>query len=211
MRRNLPYIILFLMVVLLGSLLIASSRKKGKTLDERITLRIKDKIPYGTYAAYNFLPHLFPQAKVYYDHKSPGNWDSISSVQSNQAVILMTKEFDAEEYELHRLVNFVKEGNYAFIVARYLSYDATKFFKCSDNGNYFDLESADSLLVNLQHPVFNNSDFFIYPGKKYESFFSSFDTLRTVKLGSGSNGGINFIRLKAGKGYLFVHLGTAGI
>ena len=206
MRRTLPYILLFLMVVLLGSLLIASSRKKGRTLDERITLRVKDKIPYGTYAAFHFLPHIFPQAKVYYDRKSPGNWDSVFSEKSNQAVILMTKEFDAEEYELHRLVNFVKKGNYAIVIARYLSYDATRFLKCSDNGNYFDLESADSLLVNLQQASFRNSDFFVYPGKKYESYFSTIDTLRTAALGNGSNGAINFIRLKAGKGYLFLHL-----
>lgn len=206
MRKSLPYIILFLMVVLLGSLLIVSSKKKVRRLDERITLRVKDKIPYGTYAAFHFLPHLFPQAKVYYDRKSPGNWDSLSSEASNQAVILMTKEFDAEDYELNRLYNFVKEGNYVFIIARYLSYDATKFFSCSDNGNYFDLESADSLLVNLEQPPFKNSDFFVYPGKKYESHFSNTDTARTLNLGKGNNGGVNFIRLKAGRGALFIHL-----
>lgn len=205
MRKNLPYIILFIMIVLLGSLLVASSRKKGRVMDERITLRVKDKIPYGTYAAYNFLPHLFPQAKIFYDRKSPGNWDSLSE-DGNQAVILMTKEFEAEEYELNRLLNFVKEGNYVFIIARYLSYDATRFFNCSDNGNYFDVEAADSLLVNLHQPPFDNSNFFVYPGKKYESFFSKIDTATTLILGRGNNGGANFIRLKKGKGAFFIHL-----
>lgn len=206
MRKSSPYIILFLAVVLLCSLLIASSRKRGRTLDERITLRVKDKIPYGTYVAFNLLPHVFPQARVFYDRKSPGNWDSLYTEEINQAVIVMAKEFQAEQYELNRLLEFAKQGNYVFIVARYLSYDATRFFNCSDNGNYFDAEAADSLSIGLQQPPFDKTSFSVYPGKKYESYFSKIDTATTTVLGRSKNGNVNFIRLKTGKGAFFIHL-----
>ena len=97
-------------------------------MDERITLRIKDKIPYGMYVAYTLLPRIFPDALVAHDKNSPGNWDSVTAEESNQAVFLIAKDFDAEEYELNRLFSFAKNGNYVFIIAHSLSYEATKFF-----------------------------------------------------------------------------------
>lgn len=206
MRKSIPYIVLGVMIVLFAVLLISSARKRGKVMDERITLRAKDKIPYGMYAAHHFLPYVFPQADVAYEKKSPVSWDSVSSDESNQAVLLVTKEFDAEEYELKELVAFAGKGNYVFIIARYLSYDATRFFHCADNGNYFDFEDRDSLRVRLQQPPFTSATTYLYPGKRYESYFSSVDTARTVVLGRGSDGNPNFIRLKAGSGAVFIHL-----
>lgn len=206
MKKSTPYIILVVAILLFGSLLVLSSRKKNRVMDERITLRIKDKIPYGMYAAYNLLPQLFPLAKVNYDKKSPGNWDSISSDKSNQALIIMTRELDAEEYELNQLKDFAKAGNYVFVIARNLSYDASRFFNLTDNSNYYDFDTRDSLTVSLEKPPFVKSASFVYPGKKFESFFSQIDTIRTLILGKDANRNINFVRLKTGKGAVFLHL-----
>ena len=152
MKKYIIYIILGVAVLLLAILLLG--RKRERVMDERITLRINDKIPYGMYVAYTLLPKIFPDALVAHDKKSPGNWDSVSAEESNQAVILMAKDFDADEYELNRLFSFAKNGNHVFIIAHSLSYEATKFFRCIDNGNFYGFDMPDSLQVNLARPSF---------------------------------------------------------
>ncbi len=74
MKRLIPYIIGAIAFVALAVLLISSAQKKPRRLNERITLKQKDKIPYGFYAARNLLPSLFPNAKIYTDKRSPGYW-----------------------------------------------------------------------------------------------------------------------------------------
>lgn len=205
MKTYLPYIVLGVGALLFAVLLLGSSKNKAKTMDERITLRSRDKIPYGLYAAYTLLPSFFPNAKIIQDKNSPGNWDSVSIENSNQAVILVAKDIVAEEFELDRLFSFAKNGNHVFIIAHSLSYEATKFFNCSDNDNFYGYE-GDSLQVNLFRPPFAEGKRFVYPGKKYASYFSKTDTGRTMVLGQGDNGRVNFIRMKAGSGAIYIHL-----
>src|SRR5215203_2229868 len=152
MKKYITYIILGVAVLLVTILIFG--RKREKAMDERITLRVKDKAPYGMYVAYTLLPKIFPNALVAQDNNSPGNWDSLSAEKSNQAVFLVAKNFDAEEYELNRLFSFAKNGNYVFIIAHSMSYEATKFFNCADNGNFYDFDMPDSLQVNLVRPPF---------------------------------------------------------
>lgn len=206
MNKYVLYIVLGVAVLLLGTMFLGYVRPKERVMDERITLRAKDKIPYGTYVAYNLLPKLFPNATITKDKNNPGNWDEITSDETNQAVILFAKDFDAEEYELNRLYAFAKNGNYVFIVAHSMSYEAVKFFNCSDNGNFYDFDTPDSLHVNLLKPPFAVQTPFVFPGKRYESFFSKIDTAKTFVLGQGNKGSINFIRMKTGNGAVFIHL-----
>ena len=110
MKRYLPYIIAAIVVFLLGSLIVSSNHANPKRWDERITLRQKDKIPYGTSAAKSLLPSLFPAATVYYNKTEPVDWDSFGMEDPDQAVILMADVFNADEEELSRLFSFVKKG-----------------------------------------------------------------------------------------------------
>ncbi|MBK9568669.1 MAG: hypothetical protein IPO53_01210 [Chitinophagaceae bacterium] len=47
-------------------LLATGNNKKNRKLDERITLRRQDKIPYGTYVAFRNLSYLFPESRHLY-------------------------------------------------------------------------------------------------------------------------------------------------
>lgn len=209
MKKVLTYLVVAVALLALGILIVASSKNRPRKLDERITLRQADKIPYGTSAAKTLLPSLFPDAAIYYNKAHPANWDSIDIDQDNQAVILMADRFSADEEELSRLLAFVKEGNYVFIVAKSFSYEAIAAFRFSYNENSLDqfLNLADdSLRIRLEKPVFATDQLFIYPGKRYESSFYSLDTLRTRVLGRNDEGKPNFIQLKAGRGSLFIHV-----
>ncbi|HVG13653.1 MAG TPA: hypothetical protein VM935_01795, partial [Chitinophagaceae bacterium] len=151
-------------------------------------------------------PHLFPESKVSYDKHNAGNWDSISAGLSNQAVVLTAKEFGAEEYELQKLYDFAKGGNYVFIIANSLSYDADQFFNSADDANSYDFLDRDSLQVALERPPFASSKDFVFPGKTYESHFTRTDTGRASILGRGTTNGVNFIQMKVGTGAIFIHL-----
>src|SRR5688572_12384625 len=113
-------------------------------MDERITLRLQDKIPYGFYAARQLLPTLFPEAKVYSDRRAPGYWDSLNIRRGNQAVFLVGKIFQANDEELDNLLSFAQNGNYVFIITHTMSYDAMRFFGWA-NGN---VEVENSFLMN---------------------------------------------------------------
>lgn len=206
MKKNIFYIVAGVVLLLLAVMLLGSLKTKEKTLDERITLRIKDKIPYGMYVAFKLLPKIFSGAIISHDKNSPGNWEGISPDDANRAIFLVAKDFDAEEYELSRMYSFAKNGNYIFIIAHNMSYEATKFFNCSDNGNFYDFDMPDSLKVNLLKPPFARQNSFVFPGKKYESYFSKIDSAKALVLGQGERGNINFIRMKVGDGAIFIHL-----
>jgi hypothetical protein len=209
MKKNLPYLIVIIVVLaLFGVLLFTNKKNSRKTISDRVTLKRKDKIPYGTSVARTLLPELFPNSIVLYDNNAPGEWDGITSTSYNQAVIIVTKEFNAEEDELRRLLYFAQQGNFVFIVSKTFSSEAVRFFNFSYISYSFDnflRLSDDSLRVKLEQPAFDSSKLFIYPGRKFASVFSSLDTSHCRVLGRNENNEPDFIEYKTGNGKIFVH------
>lgn len=207
MRKALPYILVAVVIVLLGVILAGGRNTQPRRMDERVTLRQRDKIPYGTSAAKALLPSLFPKAGIAFDVKGPGLWDGITPSSYNQAVVIVARYFNADEYELARLIEFVEKGNYVFIIARSFSDDAERIFNFSSSRESFDdfSSNADSLSLNLDTSVFAASKNYIYPGKKFGSSFEAIDRPRTVILGRNGENKPNFIAMKRGSGALFIH------
>jgi hypothetical protein len=209
MKKLIPYGIMILVILVLGSLLISSTRGRPKQLDERISLRQKDKIPYGFYAARNLVPTLFPQATFYTDKRPPGYWDSLSLTASNQAVVLVASTLNADSRELENLLDFVKKGNHVFIITKYMSYEANNFFGFTTGDIYSEdglqVEADDSLKVKLSFPRFDDTLTYTYPGKRHATFYSNWDKDKAVVLGSNGSGYPNFLQFRAGKGTIVIH------
>ena len=209
MRKALPYVIAGAVLVIIGLLLVYGNRWGAKTFDERLTLKQKDKIPYGTTVAHELLPSLFPGAVVVKEQKAPGNWESISTYESQQAVILVAKNFNASETELEQLLLFVKEGNTVFIIARDFSYETQRFFGFSSAmepfEEYISGDSRDSLIVQLEPLVFGADTSYVYPGRRFQGYITDYDTARTVVLGTNPSGQPQFLRFDAGDGSFFIH------
>lgn len=203
MKKFLPYIIALAVVVLLLSLVLNRGGKQAR-LDQRMTLRYNDQAPYGTYAARQLLPGLFPNTSISFDRKKPGHWDSVAQTSYNQAAILVCTEFYPDPEEIFRLMYFARMGNYVYIITRELSVDANEFFSAMARTAWEDDE--DSLKVTLEPPVYKSRMEFTYPGRKYEARFASFDSVRTVVLGRNSDGAPNFIRMNIGQGSFFINL-----
>ena len=210
MKKYLLYIIIIVVVVSIAFLILGTRPQAPRRLDERITLRKKDKIPYGSFVAFENLKYIFPGAFIMSDRHEPGYWDSLSVLESNQALIIITPQFISDESEMKQLVEFVKNGNDVFISTRSMSYSAQEAFNVRINTldfeEYFGDVKDDTLSLNLEKPPFLFTKNFEYPGRKYESFFSRWDTSLTYELGHTRNYNINFIRLRSGTGNMYIHL-----
>ncbi len=208
MKKYLPYVIGMLVFIALAALVFFSANNRPRRLNERISLKASDKIPYGFYTARNLLPALFPAAKIYSDKRSPGYWDSLLLTGNNQAVFLVGA-LDANESELEELMEFAGRGNHVFIICKSLSYDATRFFGFKQNAiasdeNYYP-GSNDSLRVTLAQPRFNDTTTYIYPGRKYSNSFDYTDDETAIILGYTRSGGANFLQFKKGAGSVYLH------
>lgn len=211
MKKILPYILGAIIIAAAVLLIFTGDREKKRELDERISFRRGDKIPYGTYVAYNGLQSIFPNASISTNSNGPGNWDSLSSYEEDQALIIISPYFFADDFEMKRIIRFVENGNNVFISALVVSEDVKSILNCGISYlDMYDLFSKkpieeDTLVVSLANPPFKRSYSYMYPGKKLDCHFLRIDTTVTTVLGS-SKGDPNFIHLKAGKGNLYFHL-----
>jgi hypothetical protein len=211
-KKYISYIIIGVCAIGVLLLFFANAGKNTRHFDERITFQKRDKIPYGTYVAYESLKQIFPKARISANRQEPGYWDSLSNYDAHQALIVVTPNFNASEEEMKKLVRFVENGNDVFISTMEISYDASQILKCDANAAaglmyYFDqTEGSDLISLSLAKPPFRPGPSFSYPGKRYDFYFAKYDTSTVTVLGYDKDKKPNFIHLKAGDGNLYVHL-----
>lgn len=209
MNKYIPYIIGILLAGALVVLFFTGVNKKQRRLNENITLKRQDKIPYGTYAAYEDLRYIFPKATISTNKYEPGYWDSISTYKSDQALIIVCPSLRADNYEMQKMIRFAEKGNDVFISTRYISAAADKILQC--NSSAYDLTYVtvdrllDSMKIKLEGPPFEKPLVYSYPGKTFNTYFTEIDSLTTEVLGKDEYGRTNFIHLRAGKGNFYVH------
>ena len=211
MKKATPYLLGGLLLLLLLALLIGGNKND---FDHRVTLNKKDKIPYGTYVAYQNLPHLFPQAKITINKKAPGYWDEavLDYDTGRQAIIIICKDFNASNEELTELFHFADRGNDVLISSYDLSNDAQNFFHLdlsyADAGFpvFENFSELDTLNLGLMHPPFSATyNQYTYPGRKFNSWFNAFDSSMSYLLGTSGKSKPSYIRLRVGDGNFFIH------
>lgn len=210
MNKSLPYVLGAVAVALLVYLMITARNAAApeRYFDERVTLRQRDAIPYGTKVARRLLPEMFPYATVPYEVSSPFSWDSVNAFQANQAVIVVADFLDADEDELEEMAAFVEEGNYVFLIAHSFSAAVPNYFGAATNTgyyNYYNTDAADSFRTRLEPAAFGPDSFYSFPGLKADGYFHTLDTLRTTVLGRNEQGYPNFVRMDRGTGSFFIH------
>jgi hypothetical protein len=209
MKIKAPYIIL--LIVLVAAIgMIFFGKDKTKQFDDRLSFRIKDKIPYGYWVAYNNLKHIFPAATISTDIKEPGYWDSLSVYDNKQALLIFSPYFFPNEDELDKLMNFVKSGNDIFISSIFLNEVAQDRF--GFNSSYFDYSylragrsGDDTLRLSLQSDPEKEKEKYEYPGRRVATFMSQTNDEVTYILGRDDFNRPNFIRMRSGKGHIYIH------
>lgn len=214
MKKKTTYILIGLIAVSVTLLMLTDNRSKSKKFDERVTLKKEDKLPYGAFIAFRNLKHLFPNATISVSKKMPGYWDTLSMYTSGQALIILARDFYADEYEMKTLIRFIENGNDVFISSRTISSQTERIIRnitsaialspyfIDGNGR----KVRDTLALQLDTSIFNAQETYSYKGTKFSSWFYQMDSATTRVLGHDPTDHPNFIHLKAGKGNLYVHL-----
>jgi hypothetical protein len=206
MRKYLP-VIIGVALLLIIALVVATSRGASRRFDDRVTLKEKDKIPFGTSAVRTVLPALFSRSDVRFENGRPGNWNEVISTSYNQAVFLVSDHFNADMYELGELLRFVEKGNYVFIVAHSFSSDAREIFAFREQSvdTRGPFVTWDTLGFRLQPPSFASDSLYLREMVVYDSWLSAIDTNYATVLGRNVDGAPNFVRMNRGSGSVFIH------
>lgn len=194
-----------------------ASRKK---MDSRVTMWRKDKAPYGTYYAYEYLNYMFPEAEILVYKNPPGEnnlfarrkFDDIANkinlYKGKVAQVIISPIVEPDEVELEALMSFVFDGNCVFISSYNIGELLLKKIGVSTyyNGGWADFD--DSLEVQLVHPISYETELFSYPGARFDNSFVQYDSNTTTILGRNwSNRKPNFIRIDyTGGGSVYLHL-----
>ena len=197
MKKLLTY--QWLLLALLSVVLIVSCGpdKKKKVLDKRVTLLRTDKIPYGTWYAYENLQHVFPDATVEVDK---GN--VVQQVNKNTAYIIVFRHVLPTEDESATLGGFISEGGHLFLSAWRFNEHILDSLHLEMSSDFFSQQRA----VTIDDPVTGKTDTFSYPGLPFEAYFSKFDSSITTVLGHNADGKPNFLKFTYNNGgVLYLH------
>jgi len=203
------YKYLFLLLVILSMIACNTGRKK---MNNRVTLWRKDKIPYGTYIAYENLKYIFPNADISINKNSPVtfniNYVSAGTESNNRkkAYIIIAPRMMPDKFEINALMNFVGEGNQLFISSFYMGDSLLSHLKIKTLHNDINYSDEDSLQLNIYNPLTYDSLSFHYPGMALDSYISSMDSQYTTILGRDAKGHPDFVKFGyKGGGAIFLH------
>lgn len=186
---------------------LACSSGCASRLNERYSLWRNDKIPYGTWYAYNHLSYLFRNAEVTISKGSPAlnntlyasvttndeeEQDTLRSVRSAYLVIGNTMKPD--EKEINALFSYIGSGNHVFISALEIGQNLLDSLKLEVPMRSGIFNDDDSLSLSILHPVDYDSTSFSYPGKAMDNYFSRVDSSITTIVGKDKEGHPNFVK-----------------
>ena len=197
-------------------LFLTACGSKTKKLNERVSLWRNDKIPYGTFYAYQNLSRLFPDAEIQISKKSPDRFRGLKFGETIQnynespgksAHIIIAPQVQPDAAELRAMFNYVGEGNHIFISSFYISDELLDSLHLKTGRNSSFYLTADSLTVSVINPLTYDSLSFSYPGKALDNAFASVDTSITNILGKDQTGEINYVKVTyESGGSISIHL-----
>lgn len=181
-------------------LLLASCHTTNKErLNERVSYWKGDKVPYGTFVAFNNLSSIFPLASITSSNFAPvvssyNEMDDSAVAKEEIVTILVASDIIPSKDEALEILYKVWQGEHVFISAGFLGkelLDSLKLQISSDFGNY----AGDSLKHTIFDPVSGEETSFTYPGFLADNYFTKMDSSIVSIIGTNSKGQANCIRL----------------
>lgn len=198
-------------LVFLMALIVLSEVYAPKKIDWSPSYSLKHKKPFGSYAVFKVLDNLFPDQEInavyvpVSEALFPSNYyDNVELYGNRYNYISLNSDWALNEQDVEYLLEFVEEGNSAFIAANFFS------GKLADTLNFeIDLNfkfNLDSININFANPDLKTKKGYRFSTTNASTYFSSFDSTTTKVLGTTSNRYIaNFIKVKFGEGYFYLN------
>ncbi|MGV3705225.1 MAG: DUF4350 domain-containing protein [Arcticibacter sp.] len=189
----------YLIAALLIIAYVAAQYYKPRAVDWSSTLYNHKKAPFDTYILYHRIGDLFPGSAVQtsrepvyntLERKRPGKVTYI--------IICNTTNVDRTDYK--KLESFVRAGNDVFIATNSLAYMEQKLkIKADYEGNM-----QRPARVSFSRPDLAKENF-SFEREITNGYYQDLDSNRFEPLGVNEKGHANFVRLRMGKGSLFLH------
>lgn len=197
--KNLKFI---LPVTIVFIILILIKLVTPEPTDWNPTYSKNDKIPYGSYLLYESLSELFPDQKIESTNLPFYNITRERKIE-NTSIIIISRSFEPDDLDAKVLKRLLNSGNDIFIAAnsfgKFISDTLNLYTSYSFFGGY------DSIQVNFANPNLMRDIDYRFTKGNYNHFFTSFDTSKAVVLGTNDNDDVNFIKVRFGKGNLYLH------
>ncbi len=181
------------------------------------TFMKKDKIPFGTSALFDALPAIFPGQQINTETFPIYNVLAEEKLSGTNYIII-NNAFEPDKLDTREILEFAENGNSVFIAANYFSGKFADTLKIKTD-NYFGIAETfnsdsvnfaqfynpyDTAEINFLNIRIKRKRNYVYEKGIENTHFTSFDTTKTILLGNNSNKKINFIKIKWGKGQLFL-------
>jgi len=211
-----------MLLLLITCCLVGCAGCDSKFINPRISLWQQDKIPYGTWYAYNSLFTYFPEAEdIFLIKESPALGIGGSSVdwedpaESNYSTetedllpelyVVVSPRFLPTDAEKEDLLRFVRKGNHLVIAS--LEYD-NSFLDSLGVQIVYDqpvISSADTILYMLRTSALDTYQTYGYPGEKIPYHFTVDSSSGWEILGTIQSGAPNCIRMRLDSGTITLH------
>ncbi len=213
-KGNRKYI--FLLILCFGTL-ISLQIMAPKPIDWTLSYMEKDKKPYGTKALHESLPALFP-GQTLSDEKAALYNSLYNKMPSFSNYIIINQSFSPDTLDVRALLNFVEAGNNAFIACNYfggkfadtLQLQTDNFYDlattaATDSAAFANMSSgAGEVKINFVNPSFKTPEHYSFEKGLDNTYFKTFDSLKSIVLGVNSNKNVNFLEVKFGKGKFYL-------
>ncbi len=180
-----------------------------KSIDWSLSFSKDHDKPFGTKILFEQLPELFTGSKVITKHGNAflSYQENEDSTSSNYMLINQNLKLDSAE--ISNVLKMASAGNNFFIAAQDFSKAWLDSFNLSIEYSSiynYSMPLVDSVSLNFANRRFQTQLGYWYKKAISNDYFTSYDTLKTTVLGINNRGKTNFIRIKKGKGAIYLHL-----
>ena len=201
--------------IILVSFIISGCKQQQKprlpSLNE--TFKKDDKIPFGSYVAYNHFKKLFDDRYVEINEKPFDEaWEVMEEYSNDTAYylyVLITKNLAVTQNEADAILGFVKEGNDMFIAADYISDELLSKINCEEQRDSEIIAEVAGIMrptsISMHSDYKRNSgnyNYFYYP---FLNSFYNYDSVNTKQLGVNETGKPNYLVFFLERGRLYLH------
>lgn len=187
-------------------LLIAIQHYAPEPVNWSIDLRQNSKNPYGTLILQDMLQEIFSEGGLRQNGKSfflslRGKTDE------PQNLLIFTRNFSPDQYDMHAMLDFAGRGNNVFIAAQYFSSSLEDTLNFTAQAPFFDttaLRRGDDRL-NFIHPTVRKDSAYQFVRYFPTHYFSGYDTTVITRLGVDNYDRTNFMVMPFGEGRIFLH------
>jgi len=174
-------------------------------VDWSLSFSNKDKTPFGNFILHNELSQLFPAENIQTTHSPIYNFLN-DDKSNNTAIIYINDSFEPDNLDWNKMLEFVNSGNHIFMAAVEFSKAIEDSLGFNIDEDYsFRLTQQDSIKLNFVNRKLRSPWGYFYKRAYHNTYFQSYDTLKTTVLGLGEKAKTNFIKIKYGAGNFFIN------